>query len=266
MSPLDRMNKIINYIKMRINVKKFLKLKYIISFLVFFIVVFSLWFYFTLPDVAFLKNKNPKSAALIDFRKGQAEVNNKKFYLRQKWVRFQQIPKLLKKTVRITEDSDFYGHEGIDWVELQESIKKNWEKGGFARGGSTISQQLAKNLFLSTEKSIFRKFRELFITYRLENELSKSRIFHLYLNIIEFGPGIFGVEAASQYYFKKTVSDLTLQQIVRLTAVIPKPLKVKASGNSRWLKWKSRWILGKLKLYKYITVEEYNAALPEFKL
>jgi monofunctional biosynthetic peptidoglycan transglycosylase len=250
---------------MKINVKYYLKLKYILIFVVLLIIIFSSWFYFSLPDVAYLKNENPKSTAMIEFRKEQSEEAGKKLRLRQHWVRFQQIPDLLKKAVRITEDADFYGHEGIDWVELQESIKKNFEKGGFARGGSTISQQLAKNLFLSTEKSFFRKFRELFITYRLESELTKNRIFHIYLNIIEFGPGIFGVQAASQYYFKKKVSSLNLAQIVRLTAIIPRPLSIRASGNSGWLKWKSRWILGKLKLYKYITVEQYNSAIKEFK-
>ncbi|KAA3611300.1 MAG: monofunctional biosynthetic peptidoglycan transglycosylase [Calditrichaeota bacterium] len=250
---------------MKLDYKKIFRLKYILFGFLLFILIFSSWFYFSLPEVTFLKNENPKTTALMELRKEQAKEAGKKFRLRQKWVRFQKIPELLKKAVRITEDSDFYGHEGIDWVELQESIKKNFEKGGLARGGSTITQQLAKNLFLSTEKSFFRKFRELFITYRLENEISKNRIFHLYLNIIEFGPGVFGVQAASRYYFKKDVSVLTLPQIVRLTAVIPKPLSVKASGNSRWLKWKARWILGKLKLYKYITVEQYNSAITEFK-
>jgi len=247
------------------NLKKIFKLKYILIFSILLILILSSWFYFSLPDVSFLINENPKSTALIDLRKEQAQTANKKFHLRQKWVRFQQMPDLLKKAVRITEDSDFYSHEGIDWVELQEAIKKNWEEGGFARGGSTISQQLAKNLFLSTEKSIFRKFRELFITYRLENTLSKNRIFHLYLNIIEFGPGIFGVQAASQYYFQKNVSSLSLPQIVRLTAVIPRPLTIRASGNSRWLKWKARWIMGKLKLYKYISVEQFDSTIVEFK-
>lgn len=249
---------------MKINLKNILKLKFIFIFFVLVVFILSAWFYLSLPDVTFLKDENPKSTALIDFRREQAQLANKKFRLRQKWVRFQQIPDLLKKAVRITEDSDFYSHGGIDWVELRESIKKNWEKGGFARGGSTISQQLAKNLFLSTEKSIFRKFREIFITYRLEKALSKNRIFHIYLNVIEFGPGVFGVQAASQYYFKKDVSDLTLPQIVRLTAIIPKPLSIRASGNSRWLKWKARWIFGKLKLYKYITVERHDSTMQEF--
>ena len=170
----------------------------------------------------------------------------------------------LKKAIRITEDAAFYKHEGVDWEELKESIKKNISEKGFSRGGSTISQQLSKNLFLSTEKSLVRKLRELFITYRLENEISKNRIYHIYLNIIEFGPGVFGVQAASKYYFNKKVQNLSLTEIVRLTAVIPKPLKVKASGSDKWLKWKSRWILKKLKLYKYIDQFQYNRAIRTF--
>jgi len=227
-------------------------------------VICALWFYFSLPDVSYLKNKNPSSSALMELRKQQAAEDNKKYGVRQKWVRFQDIPEMLKKTVRITEDASFYKHSGMDFVEFWESVKKNIEEGEFARGGSTITQQLAKNLYLSTEKTLFRKFRELFITYRLEDELNKNRIFHLYLNIIEFGPGVFGVQAASNYYFNKNVQDLTLSETVRLTAIIPRPLKVNAAGNSRWLKWKSRWILGKLKLYKYISGDVYNIAITEF--
>lgn len=228
------------------------------------IAISILWFYFSLPDVSNLVKMNPKTTAFMELRKAQARANNNKFTVDQTWVNFQTIPDLLKKAIRITEDSSFYDHKGLDWVELQASIKKNMKAGEFARGGSTISQQLAKNMYLSTDKSLFRKFKELFITYRLEEALNKDRIFHIYLNIIEFGPGVFGVQAASRYYFNKDVENLNLTEIVRLTAVIPKPLSVKASGDSDWLKWKSGWILHKLKIYKYITKEQYNAVIYEF--
>ena len=98
-----------------------------------------------------------------------------------------------------------------------------------------VSQQLAKNLYLSTDKSLWRKFKEYFITRELESTLSKNRIFHLYLNIIEFGRGIFGVEAASNYYFRKSVSDLSDEEIIRLTAVIPRPLSIRPDQNSKWI-------------------------------
>ncbi|HES59481.1 MAG TPA: penicillin-binding protein, partial [Caldithrix sp.] len=126
-------------------------------------------------------------------------------------------------------------------------------------------QQLAKNLYLSTEKSFLRKIKEYFIAKRLEKELSKYRIFHLYLNVIEFGRGVFGVEAASRFYFGKSVGNLTLEEMVRLTAIIPRPLITNPKGNSRWLKWKCKWILRKLALYNYIDQAACDAALLSFE-
>jgi len=213
----------------------------------------------SLPDVEQLINTNPKSTALMEQRKNEAKAEGKKLRIRQHWVPFKHIPKLLKRTVRISEDANFYFHEGIDLDELEESIKKNWEKGEFTRGASTITQQLAKNLFLSTDKSIWRKIKEYFITRKLESTLSKNRIFHLYLNIIEYGRGIFGVDAASYYYFGKTVSRLNDEEIIRLTAVIPKPLLVRPNQNSKWILWRCRWITDKLLLYKYIETTRHDS-------
>lgn len=218
----------------------------------------------SLPDVSILIKDNPKTTALIEQRKAEAEDSGKKIRIRQKWVSFGQIPKLLKRTVRISEDANFYFHQGIDLDELEESIKKNWEKGEFARGASTITQQLAKNLYLSTDKSIWRKVKEFFITRELESTLSKNRIFHLYLNIIEYGRGIFGVTAASNYYFGKSVTALNAEEIIRLTAVIPKPLFVKPNRDSKWLLWRCRWITDKLLLYKYIEESKHDSLMVLF--
>lgn len=248
--------------KLTFNRKKMIKWTAIILSAM--IVIFVVYFYFSLPDVSNLKNQNPKLTALMQIRINEAELAGKKLRIRQKWVRFKKIPKLLRQTIRITEDASFYKHEGVDYEELRESIKKNWDKGKFARGGSTITQQLAKNLYLSTEKSLFRKIREYFIAKRLESTLSKNRIYHLYLNVIELGRGVFGVEAASWYYFNKSVSDLSLEEMVRLTSVIPKPLTRRPTVNSRWVKWKSKWILGKLKKYKYIDAERYEGTIGAF--
>ena len=253
------------YMNIKNQLKSGLKLRPLLLIFASLFIVWCIWFYFTLPDVSYLKTENPEKTALMELRIEQATEANKKYRIKQTWIRFGDVPELLKKSIRITEDAAFYDHSGLDWTEFWESVKKNVEEGEFARGGSTITQQLAKNLYLSTEKSLFRKFRELFISYSLESELSKNRIFHIYLNIIEFGPGIFGVQAASQYYFDSKVQDLSLSQIVRLTAIIPRPLKVNAAGNSRWLKWKCRWILGKMKLYKYISEDVYKSAIQEFK-
>ena len=218
-------------------------------------IILSFSIYLSLPNITYLKNKNPKITALMQLRKEQTEAQGKKYNIRQNWVSFQTIPDLLKKAVRISEDASFYEHEGIDYEELKESIKKNFEEGTLVRGGSTITQQLAKNLFLSPEKSFLRKIKEYFIAKRLEDELSKDRIFNLYLNVIELGPGIFGVEAASQHHFNKSVQNLNLEEIISLTAIIPRPLTVSPKKDSRWLKWKVEWIFHKMKLYKYIDEE-----------
>lgn len=213
---------------------------------------FPLAFYLSLPDVTYLKNNNPEITALMQLRKEQSEARGKTYNIRQNWVSFDTIPDLLKKAIRISEDASFYDHKGIDYEELRASIKKNIEKGALVRGGSTITQQLAKNLFLNPEKSFFRKIMEYFIAKRLEDNLSKNRIFNLYLNVIELGPGIFGVEAASRHYFNKGVRHLNIEEIVRLAAIIPRPLAVNPKKDSPWLKWKVEWIYSKMKLYEYI--------------
>jgi len=227
--------------------------------------VIILFFFWNLPDVSDLKTKNPMSTALMVQRYREARNSDQKFRLRQQWVELERIPKLLKDTVRVTEDAAFYQHKGVDFAELKIALKKSWEEGKLVRGASTITQQLAKNLYLSNEKSVLRKIKEYFIARRLEKTLTKSRIFHLYLNVIEFGPGIFGVQAASQYYFQKEVDQLVLEEIVRLTAVIPKPLIENPTGKSRWLKWKARWILDTLKKNNYISPKEYQLVITTFQ-
>ena len=241
--------------------------KWLVRILLLFIIICFIsfiWIYASFPDVEFLKSNNPETTAIIQQRLNEAESAGKKLRIRQKWVRFSTIPKLLKRTVRITEDANFYNHDGVDLDELKEAFKKNWEKGKVVRGGSTISQQLAKNLYLSTSRSIFRKIKEYFFTREIENTLSKNRIFHLYLNIIEFGPGIFGVEAASRYYFGKSVGSLSTEEMIRLTAIIPRPLKTRPNSNSKWLYWKCCWITKKLYLYKYIDKPTYFSLLAKF--
>jgi len=232
--------------------------------LIFITMVTFLVLYLSIPDVSDLLKHNPETTALIEYRKEQAENQDKKYHARQSWVRFSKIPKLFRQSVRITEDASFYQHEGLDYLEIKESFKKNLEEGKYVRGASTITQQLAKNLYLSPRKSIWRKIRETWIARRLENTLGKNRIFHLYLNVIEFGPGIFGVQEAARYYYKRDVDRLTLEQIIRLTAIIPKPLVENPKKNSKWLLWKCRWILEKLKRYGYISPQRYKRTLKAF--
>jgi monofunctional biosynthetic peptidoglycan transglycosylase len=229
------------------------------------LVVAGFYFYLSLPDVSGLKNKNPRSTALMVQRYREAKKADQKFRVRQQWIEFETIPKLFRETVRVTEDASFYQHKGVDFAELKEAFKKNWKKGEYVRGASTITQQLAKNLYLSTDKSIIRKIKELLIAISLERHLSKDRIFTLYLNVIEWGPGVFGVEAASQYYFHKTVSQLNLEEMVRLVAVIPQPLKINPTEDDDWLKWKARWILDALRRYAYIDQMQYQTTYDRFQ-
>jgi monofunctional biosynthetic peptidoglycan transglycosylase len=211
-----------------------------------------------LPDVKNLKNQNPRSTALMEFRIRLAQKKGTSLEIKQLWVPFGNIPQLLKDTVRIAEDSNFYWHKGIDFEELKEAIKKNIQEKRFARGASTITQQLAKNLYLSMKKSPVRKIKEYLIARKLEKTLTKDRIFELYLNLIELGPGVFGVQAASNRYFGHSVDSLSLEEIVRLTAIIPRPLETDPRGDSSWLRWRCRWLIHKLLLYKYIGDEDYQ--------
>lgn len=241
---------------------RFIKIKkvFLWAILVFFVFMtaFFTHLFLTLPDVSDLKKKNPEITAWMAIRAGQAEKQGREFSLRHSWVPFENIPQILKDTVRIAEDAGFYWHKGIDFEELKEAIKKNLQAKKFIRGGSTITQQLAKNLYLSPKKSLNRKLREYLIARKLEKVLSKDRIFELYLNVIEFGGGVFGIQAASHYYFGCSVEELSLERIVRLVAILPRPLSTDPREDSPWLKWRCRWLLHKLQLYGYITDEMYR--------
>jgi len=236
-----------------------------ILILILFFVSVALFFFESLPDVKELLNSVPKKTSMIKYRIKQNLKSGKTLRIRKRWVGFDRIPYLLKKTVLVSEDINFYSHHGVDYYELKESIKKNFRTGKKSRGGSTITQQLAKNLFLSTKKSYYRKIKEFFIAKKLEKYLSKNRIFELYLNIIEFGHGIFGVEAASEVFFKKTIDHLELEEIIRLVSVIPKPLRVTPLSNSNYLKWRANLLINRLFRSKAIAESELIRLKDVFK-
>ena len=200
----------------------------------------------------------PDVTALIDQRLKTARKAGENLPIQQKWVQFDAIPQLLKDTIRISLDAGFYHHKGVDLGEIRAAVRKSWKEKKPLRGASTITQQLAKNLYLSPKRSLWRKLKEVLIARRLEAELSKNRIFHLYLNVIELGPGIFGVEAAANAYFGKSVEALDLEEIVRLVAIIPRPLKAHPFRKDSWLKWRAKWILDTLKRYQYISTIEHR--------
>jgi monofunctional biosynthetic peptidoglycan transglycosylase len=179
--------------------------------------------YVTLPDVRPLRTSNPSTTAFIELRAREAHARGEQPRRVQKWIDYGRVSPNLKRAVLVTEDSRFWTHEGIDFDELKESLEVNIERMEFARGGSTITQQLAKNLYLSPSKNPIRKLREFLIARRLEAELSKQRILELYLNVIEWGDGIYGAEAATRTYFHKSASDLSATEAALLAAAIANP-------------------------------------------
>jgi monofunctional biosynthetic peptidoglycan transglycosylase len=150
---------------------------------------------------------------------------------RQAFVPLSRVSRHLINAVVVAEDPKFFGHEGIDWEAIRESAEVDVKKGRFFRGGSTITQQLAKNLFFTTRKSVTRKLRELVVTRWLEADLSKKRILELYLNVIEWGDGIYGCEAAAQRYFDKSAVDLDAEEAAGLAAMIPSPRRFDPRTN-----------------------------------
>jgi monofunctional biosynthetic peptidoglycan transglycosylase len=181
------------------------------------------YIYLTLPDVRPLATVNPKTTAFMQLRIEEAQAQGRKFQIRQQWVPYDNLANTLRRAVLVAEDSAFFDHEGVDLKELRASLEANWEEGNFSRGASTITQQLAKNLYLSPSKNPIRKLKELMITRRLEAALSKRRILEIYLNVIEWGDGIFGAEAASRAYFGKPASALGPDEAALLAGAIINP-------------------------------------------
>jgi len=179
--------------------------------------------YLTLPDVRPLKTSNPTTTAFMDLRDREARAKGQTPRRVQQWVSYTRISPDLTRAVLVAEDDAFWQHEGVDFEQLQESIETDWARGRLIRGGSTITQQLAKNLYLSPSKNPLRKLRELVIARRLEAELKKSRILELYLNVIEWGDGVYGVESAARAYFQKSAAELGPSEAALLAAGIANP-------------------------------------------
>ena len=162
------------------------------------------------------------------------------------WVPYERISPNLKRAIIAAEDSKFLEHEGFDFDAIQNAYQKNLKKGKLVAGGSTISQQLAKNLFLSSEKTPGAKIQEAIITLMLENVMSKRRILEIYLNVIEWGNGVFGAEAAIRYYYGASASSITAEQAARLAAMIPNPRFYDQHRNTPWLSKKTGIILSRM--------------------
>lgn len=177
----------------------------------------------TLPDVSPLEKTNPATTALIESRVAKAREQGRSFKPHWTWVPLARISPHLQRAVIAAEDASFFTHEGFDWEGIKDAALHNLEAGEMKRGGSTITQQLAKNLYLSPERSLFRKAREAMIARLLEHRLSKKRILELYLNVAEWGRGVYGAEAAARHHFGKPAKDLTAEEAALLAAILPSP-------------------------------------------
>lgn len=188
-------------------------------------VVFAylIYCYVTLPDVRPLRTTNPGTTAFIELRANEARSRGRQPRRVQYWASYGRFSQDLKRAVLVAEDDAFWQHEGVDLEQLQESLEQDLARGRFARGGSTITQQLAKNLYLSPSKNPIRKLRELIIARRLEAELKKARILELYLNVIEWGDGLYGAEAAARTYFQTNATSLGPAESALLAAAIINP-------------------------------------------
>ncbi len=209
-----------------------------------FIVLYQLWIF---VHIWWWVDHNPDSSAFMEDRLEIMQENNPDAELRHKWVPYQRISTHLKRAVIASEDAKFVDHEGFDWEGIQKAYEKNLKKGKIVAGGSTISQQLAKNLFLSTKRTPWRKLEEAVITMMLEKMMSKRRIFEIYLNVIEWGNGVFGAEAAARHYYKTSAAGLGAEQAAKLAAMVPNPRYYDKHRGARGLARKTGIILARMR-------------------
>jgi monofunctional biosynthetic peptidoglycan transglycosylase len=219
----------------------------------------------SLPDVRPLAKSAPRSTAFIDLRREQAAAARKRFTLRWTWRPLNQISPLLRASVVMTEDARFWQHEGVDWDAVEHAAERNLEKRRFGIGGSTITQQVAKNLYLSPSKNPVRKLRELFIARRLEDALSKERVLEIYLNIAEWGNGVFGAEAAARHWFGTTAASLTAAQAARLALALPNPRRRAPAVASTGLDRRAANIVKALWKRRLLDDGAYEQALSELR-
>jgi monofunctional biosynthetic peptidoglycan transglycosylase len=210
-----------------------------------FVLLYQVWIFL---HICWWIKFNPHSSAFMQDRLAIIQEKSPDAALKHKWVEYSKISNHLKRAVIASEDAKFLDHEGFDWDGIQKAYKKNLKKGKIVAGGSTISQQLAKNLFLSTKRTPWRKAQEAVITVMLENMLTKRRILEIYLNVIEWGNGVFGAEAAARHYYKTSAAKLSAGQAARLAAMIPNPRFYDAHKSTRYLSRRTATIQARMRM------------------
>jgi monofunctional biosynthetic peptidoglycan transglycosylase len=199
-----------------------------------------------LARVWWWRDHNPETTAFMRQRLQVMQEKNPQAKLRQAWIPYDRISAHLKRAIVVAEDSRFVDHEGFDWDAIEKAREKNRRKGRVVAGGSTISQQLAKNLFLSGERSPWRKGQEALITVMIEHSMEKRRILEIYLNVIEWGNGVYGADAAARHYFNTTASAIGPEASARLAAIVPNPRFYDRNRNTPWINRKTQMILARM--------------------
>ena len=222
-------------------------------------------FWASLPDVSPLAARTPRTTALLEQRRTEAGRAGRPYRPDLRPVPLERIAPPLAEAVVLSEDAAFFGHSGFDWREIRNAAEENWRAGRTVRGASTLTQQLAKNLYLGTERSYVRKLREAGVAVKLERALSKRRILSLYLNVAEWGPGVFGAEAAARHWFGVAAADLDVAQAAALAAMLPAPGHARLSPAPRWLARRARKVLGLLRQTGKIDDDAYIGAAAELE-
>ena len=240
-----------------------LRLKNIVLYVAAFIFVamlLNIGYYLVFPDVSKLKKVNPRKTSFMEYREKEWQIQGKKRKIRYVWTPLSQISPYVVKAVLIAEDDKFWRHEGFDFEAMKKALEKDIKKGKFRAGGSTISQQLAKNLYLTPSRNPVRKVKEAVLTWRIERNLTKRRIIELYLNVAEWGEGIFGIGVAAQHYYGKPASALGPMEAARLAAVLPNPRRWSPTGNSSYVESRSQRIY-QIMVRRGIVIEDYDEVM-----
>lgn len=215
--------------------------------LVLLVLLYQLWIFL---HICYWVHQNPSSTAFMRDRLELMREENPDARLKHKWVDYKNISSNLKRAVMAAEDSRFLEHDGFDWEGIQKAYEKNLKKGKLVAGGSTISQQLAKNLFLSSSRTPWRKLQEAVITLMLETVMTKQRILEIYLNMIEWGNGVFGAEAAAKHYYGVKARHLSSYQAAKMAAMIPNPRYYDQRRSTRFLTRKTATIQSRMYMVK----------------
>jgi len=207
------------------------------------LVLVQFWFFL---HIWYWVDHNPSSTAFMDARLERLREKTPNFALQHRWVPYARISTNLKRAIVVAEDAKFLDHEGFDWDGIRTAYERNRQKGKVVAGGSTITQQLAKNMFLSGERTWWRKAQEAVITFMIEAVMTKRRILEIYLNVIEWGNGVFGAEAAAQYHFGIAAGELTPEQAAQLAAMVPSPRRYRPGTETPYLQKRTEIILSRM--------------------